>query len=81
VNPVAQEVRNSKALAVYNRVHNKLTGNLLVIYCPIFFNTPLGRDFDPNETLQVNVQVEKLILQATSIENLCQCFSGWCAFW
>ncbi|KAF7356539.1 Serine/threonine-protein kinase TOR [Mycena venus] len=65
VNPVAQEVRNSKALAVYNRVHNKLT----------------GRDFDPNDTLAVHAQVEKLIQQATSIENLCQCFSGWCAFW
>ncbi|KAK7025239.1 Serine/threonine-protein kinase TOR [Favolaschia claudopus] len=64
-NPVAQEVRNTKALNVYNRVHNKLT----------------GRDFDPNDPLTVPVQVEKLILQATSIENLCQCFSGWCAFW
>ncbi|KAF8216580.1 phosphatidylinositol 3-kinase [Mycena galopus ATCC 62051] len=64
-NPVAQEVRNSKAYAVYNRVHDKLN----------------GRDFDPKESLAVNVQVEKLIQQAMSIENLCQCFSGWCAFW
>ncbi|KAJ6515088.1 phosphatidylinositol 3-kinase [Mycena vitilis] len=60
-----QEVRNVKALAVYSRVQNKLT----------------GRDFDPDVVLPVNTQVEKLILQATSIENLCQCFSGWCAFW
>ncbi|KAJ6518876.1 phosphatidylinositol 3-kinase [Mycena sanguinolenta] len=64
-NPVAQEVRNSKALAVYNRVKNKLN----------------GQDFDPNDSLTVSVQVEKLIQQAMSIENLCQCFSGWCAFW
>ncbi|KAJ7247605.1 atypical/PIKK/FRAP protein kinase [Mycena haematopus] len=64
-NPVAQEVRNSKALAVYNRVKNKLN----------------GQDFDPNDPLPVPVQVEKLIQQAMSIENLCQCFSGWCAFW
>ncbi|KAJ7696596.1 armadillo-type protein [Mycena rosella] len=64
-NPGAQEVRNGKALSVYNRVQHKLT----------------GRDFDPEVYLPVNQQVEKLILQATSIENLCQCFSGWCAFW
>ncbi|KAI6023936.1 hypothetical protein PISMIDRAFT_679672 [Pisolithus microcarpus 441] len=60
-----QEVRNERALAVYNRVQHKLT----------------GRDFDPNVVLPVKVQVDKLILQATSLENLCQCFSGWCAFW
>jgi len=59
------EVRNDRALAVYNRVQNKLT----------------GRDFDPNVVLPVAAQVEKLIAQATSCENLCQCFSGWCAFW
>ncbi|KAJ7823024.1 phosphatidylinositol 3-kinase [Mycena leptocephala] len=64
-NPGAQEVRNAKALAVYSRVQNKLT----------------GQDFDPDVILPVNVQVEKLIHQAMSIENLCQCFSGWCAFW
>lgn len=36
-----------------------------------------GRDFNPDEVLTVPAQVEKLILQATSIENLSQCFSGW----
>jgi len=36
----------------------------------------LGRDFKPN-VLTVEEQVDKLILQATSLENLCQCFSGW----
>ncbi|KAH8093828.1 FAT-domain-containing protein [Cristinia sonorae] len=61
----AQEVRNERALSVYNRVQNKLT----------------GRDFNPDHVLTVPAQVDKLILQATSIENLCQCFSGWCAFW
>ncbi|TRM60259.1 armadillo-type protein [Schizophyllum amplum] len=60
-----QETRNEKALAVYNRVQHKLT----------------GRDFNPAVTLNVPQQVEKLIQQATSLENLCQCFSGWCAFW
>ncbi|KAI0741336.1 atypical/PIKK/FRAP protein kinase [Daedaleopsis nitida] len=61
----AQEVRNERALFVYRRVQDKLT----------------GRDFNPEEVLSVSAQVDKLILQATSLENLCQCFSGWCAFW
>jgi hypothetical protein len=37
----------------------------------------LGRDFNPDVVLKVQAQVDKLILQATSLENLCQCFSGW----
>ncbi|KAI0046207.1 atypical/PIKK/FRAP protein kinase [Auriscalpium vulgare] len=57
----AQEIRNERALAVYSRVQHKLT----------------GRDFNPDITLPVPAQVDKLILQATSLENLCQCFSGW----
>lgn len=40
-----------------------------------------GRDFDPDKVLEVKKQVDKLIEQATALENLCQCFSGWCAFW
>ncbi|TDL23875.1 atypical/PIKK/FRAP protein kinase [Rickenella mellea] len=60
-----KEVRNERALFVYNRVQSKLT----------------GRDFNPDIALTVPLQVEKLIQQATSLENLCQCFSGWCAFW
>ena len=56
-----QEVRNERALFVYNRVQHKLT----------------GRDFNPDIELTVPAQVEKLISQATSLENLCQSFSGW----
>jgi len=59
------EILNAKALAIINRVSNKLT----------------GRDFKQNEVLDVPSQVERLIQQATSIENLCQCYIGWCAFW
>lgn len=59
------EVKNKKAVAVVNRVRDKLT----------------GRDFDPNVTLDVNQQVDLLIKQATSHENLCQCYIGWCPFW
>jgi hypothetical protein len=28
----------------------------------------------------VPAQVEKLIQQATAVENLCQCYVGWCPF-
>lgn len=56
---------NKKALAIVNRVRDKLT----------------GRDFAHNETLDVAKQVELLIEQATSHENLCQCYIGWCPFW
>jgi FKBP12-rapamycin complex-associated protein len=59
------EVLNTRALTVMNRVSNKLT----------------GRDFKPNITLDVPLQVQRLILQATSLENLSQCYIGWCAFW
>lgn len=36
-----------------------------------------GRDFSHDETLDVPTQVELLIKQATSHENLCQCYIGW----
>ncbi|KAI8344851.1 armadillo-type protein [Chlamydoabsidia padenii] len=64
-NVAGPELLNSKAVAVVNRVSNKLT----------------GRDFNSRVTLDVPTQVEKLIQQATSLENLCQCYIGWCAFW
>jgi len=60
-----QEIRDQRALAVYNRVRDKLA----------------GRDFDTTEPLSTENQVFRLIEQATSYENLCQSFSGWCAFW
>lgn len=59
------EPLNQRAITVLNRVTNKLT----------------GRDFDPGKSLDVESQVENLIRQATSIENLCQCWVGYCAFW
>jgi FKBP12-rapamycin complex-associated protein len=77
--PGAQEVRNERALFVYNRVQHKLTGQCKkfadvskLTYMPF-----AGRDFNPDVTLSVSAQVDKLIIQATSLENLCQCFSGW----
>lgn len=60
-----REVQNERALKVLERVKVKLT----------------GRDFKPEEELNVERQVAKLIGQATSVENLCQHYIGWCSFW
>lgn len=57
---------NKRALSIVNRVRDKLT----------------GRDFPHiDETVSVQKQVDLLIQQATSNENLCQCYVGWCPFW
>ncbi|XP_050511015.1 serine/threonine-protein kinase Tor [Diabrotica virgifera virgifera] len=56
---------NKKAVAIINRVRDKLTGN----------------DFSAEESLTIEKQVDLLIQQATSNENLCQCYIGWCPFW
>nr|CCA19196.1 PREDICTED: similar to fkbprapamycin associated protein putative [Albugo laibachii Nc14] len=61
-----REALNEKAVAVIRRVQAKLT----------------GRDFEgESEILDVGAQVQRLIDQATSHENLCQCYIGWCPFW
>ncbi|KAF5842964.1 FAT domain-containing protein, partial [Dunaliella salina] len=51
----ANEVLNSRAVAVMTRMSDKL----------------MGRDYT----------VQRLIAQATSHENLCQSYIGWCPFW
>ncbi|KAF9172143.1 phosphatidylinositol kinase- protein kinase tor1 [Mortierella sp. AD011] len=65
VNAQPEQQLNQRAVTILTRVTNKLT----------------GRDFHPDVTLDVPSQVEKLIRQATSTENLCQCWVGYCAFW
>jgi hypothetical protein len=59
-----REVQNEHAIKVIRRIQDKLH----------------GRDFKATVVLPVDAQVEKLIEQATSVINLCQCFIGWCAF-
>lgn len=59
------EIRNARAMLVLKRITNKLTGN----------------DFRRFTELDVPEQVDKLIQQATSVENLCQHYIGWCPFW
>ncbi|KAI0601930.1 FAT-domain-containing protein [Biscogniauxia sp. FL1348] len=59
------EMQNARAVEVLDRVNQKLT----------------GRDFKPTEELEVVQQVNKLIMEATKLENLCQHYIGWCSFW
>lgn len=59
------ESQNARAVEVLDRVQQKLT----------------GRDFKANEELDVISQVNKLIMEATKLENLCQHYIGWCSFW
>ncbi|KLU82503.1 hypothetical protein MAPG_01575, partial [Magnaporthiopsis poae ATCC 64411] len=59
------EIQNARAVEVLDRVSQKLT----------------GRDFKPEEELDVISQVHKLIMEATKLENLCQHYIGWCSFW
>jgi serine/threonine-protein kinase mTOR len=59
------ESQNARAIEVLDRVNQKLT----------------GRDFKTNEELDVISQVNKLIMEATKLENLCQHYIGWCSFW
>lgn len=59
------EIRTARAQVVLKRITDKLNGN----------------DFKRHNDLNVPNQVDKLIQQATNIENLCQHFVGWCSFW
>ena len=61
----AAETQNERAVQVLNRVKEKLT----------------GRDFRPDEELTYILQVDKLLTEATKLENLCQHYIGWCSFW
>jgi FKBP12-rapamycin complex-associated protein len=40
-----------------------------------------GTDFYPDSVCDPKTQVDKLIIQATSFENLAQSYLGWCPFW
>lgn len=59
------EMQNARAIEALDRVAQKLT----------------GRDFKGDEELDVIGQVNKLIMEATKLENLCQHYIGWCSFW
>lgn len=44
------------------------------------FKKLAGRDFQP-DPMSVHDQVDQLIKEATSVENLSKCYVGWCPFW
>jgi phosphatidylinositol kinase/protein kinase (PI-3 family) len=63
-----QENLNARALEVINRIHSKLT----------------GRDFatsDDDIEMSVEEQVNRLIHEATSVENLASLWIGWNPWW
>ena len=62
---IESEELNKIAQIVLDRIQDKLSGT----------------DFYPNLTLEPKTQVNKLIIQATSYENLSQSYIGWCPFW
>ena len=68
---IAGEALNEKALKVIKRVQDKLTGT--DFECDLVY--PL--DDGERDVLDVQDQVQRLIVQATSTENLCQLFIGW----
>lgn len=60
-----REYSNARAVLVLKRISSKLTGN----------------DISKLECLDVADQVDHLLQQAQSVENLCQHYIGWCPFW
>jgi len=89
------EVLNERAVAVLRRIQSKLTGRDFSPDDPIGALMGLGVgtrsaeaptglvDIGLDETgeLDIPAQVQRLILAATSHENLAQAWMGWCSFW
>ena len=83
----ANEVLNERAVAVMARMKYKLTGRdfspasasagNLMNSSVLADRTALSADHDSETGLSVSVQVQKLIDQAMSHENLCQCYVGY----
>ncbi|PIA14095.1 hypothetical protein COEREDRAFT_99151 [Coemansia reversa NRRL 1564] len=59
------KAENPKARAIVRRIHDKL----------------VGTDFNPEEQLEVSEQIDKVIQQATSSENLAALYHGWVPLW
>ncbi|KAH7427558.1 hypothetical protein KP509_10G049100 [Ceratopteris richardii] len=85
----ANDVLNERAVAVMTRMKNKLTGRDFTptssfgtaATAAMLDRSGLGGDHDSESGLSIPVQVQKLIDQAVSHENLCQSYVGWCPFW
>ncbi|KAK9166114.1 hypothetical protein Scep_001305 [Stephania cephalantha] len=89
----ANEVLNERAVSVMARMSNKLTGRDFSSSASISSTINSAQHAVDHSTLiagdtrevehglPVKHQVQKLIMQATSHENLCQNYVGWCPFW
>ncbi|KAL5182201.1 Serine/threonine-protein kinase TOR [Glycine soja] len=87
----ANEVLNERAVVVMARMSNKLTGRDFSTCSSVSNNSPQhavdhsslisGDTREVDHALSVKLQVQKLIIQASSHENLCQNYVGWCPFW
>ncbi|CAL0314575.1 unnamed protein product [Lupinus luteus] len=86
----ANEVLNERAVVVMARMSNKLTGrdfstssvpNSSLQHAVDHSSLVSGDTREVDHALSVKLQVQKLIGQATSHENLCQNYVGWCPFW
>ncbi|XP_028958004.2 serine/threonine-protein kinase TOR isoform X1 [Malus domestica] len=87
----ANEVLNELAVVVMARMKSKLTGrdfsasssvSSSSIQHAIDHSTLISGDSrEVDHGLSVKQQVQKLIIQASSSENLCQNYVGWCPFW
>ena len=62
---IESEELNKIAQMVLDRIKDKLSGT----------------DIYPDSVYDAQTQVDKLITQATSFENLAQSYLGWCPFW
>ncbi|XP_042392379.1 serine/threonine-protein kinase TOR-like [Zingiber officinale] len=89
----ANEVLNERAVVVMAKMSNKLTGRDFssgslvsgagnsIQHAPDSGNLVSRDAREVDHGLSVKYQVDKLIRQATSHENLCQNYVGWCPFW
>jgi hypothetical protein len=80
VNRVKEKLTGKFRLFNKKKVLKFLFGVLMLSFCLTLSLTPQpGTDFQKDQTLSVESQVSKLIVQATSLQNLCQgYYQGWC---
>jgi FKBP12-rapamycin complex-associated protein len=75
---------NTRALEVINRIQAKLTGRDFIDEDEDEDDRGRGRGRNGDVGgggLTAEMQVGRLIAEATSVENLCQMYPGWCPWW
>ncbi|XP_041982232.1 serine/threonine-protein kinase mTOR-like [Aricia agestis] len=74
---------NKRALAILNRIRDKLTGRDFPNACTSEDASAPANEHANEHAPCVTVpqQVQLLLDIATDNENLCQCYIGWCPFW